>query len=80
MTKNKRSKQKAEEFVKEPWIKGQTGLIIIGVLGLAVAIFTGIVVYPLQGLGSAVLWGLGSAVGLWVIFGGVYLLNRILRG
>jgi len=80
MSKKKRSKQKSEEFTREPWISSRTGLAIIAALSVAIAFFTGKTIYPIQGMMSAVLWGLGSAVGLWVFFGAAYLFNRILHG
>jgi hypothetical protein len=80
MSKSKEKKRSILVDAREPWIKGRTGLLIIAVLSVATGIFTGVNVFKMLGLGQAVLWGIGSAVGLWVLFGGLYLFNRMFRG
>jgi hypothetical protein len=81
MAKSKEEKKRSP-FVdaREPWIKGRTGVLIIAVLSVVVGIFTGVNIYKDVGLGQAFVWGIGSAIGLWVIFGGLYLFNRLFRG
>jgi hypothetical protein len=79
MTKSKEKKQSPFVDPRDPWIKGRTGVLIIAVLSVILAIFTGVNVYKMLGLGQAILWGIGSAVGLWIMFGGLYLFNRLFR-
>lgn len=56
-----------------------TGLKIIAVVSIALAVFTGWQIYPAGGLLMAVEWGLGSAVALWAVFGLSYLVNVLIR-
>jgi hypothetical protein len=84
MTKGTKGKErKRSPFVdpRDPWIKGRTGVLIIAVLSVIVAIFTGVNVYRMAGaLDKAFVMGIGSAVGLWILFGALYLFNRLFRG
>jgi hypothetical protein len=79
MTKGKEKKRSLLVDAREPWIKMRTGLFIMLGVGIIIGIFTGYNIGKELGLGKALLWGVGSAVGLWVLFGGLYLFNRLFR-
>jgi hypothetical protein len=80
MTKSDKEKKRSP-FVdpRDPWISGRTGVLIIAVLSVAMAIFMGINIYKMGGIGPAILWGLGSAVVVWILFGALYLFNLLFR-
>jgi polyferredoxin len=76
----KRSRKDQETpSINEPWIKRQTGLIVITFVSLALAVYIGWQVYPAVGPLKAVLWGGGFAVGVWAVFGFMLLFNKTVR-
>ena len=80
MAKSKEKKRSPLVDTREPWIQWKTGILIIAVLSIGVGVYTGYFIYKELGIGQAILWGIGSAIGLWVLFGGLYLFNRLFRG
>jgi hypothetical protein len=76
-----RSRRSSEEVPirNEPWIKTKTGLWTIGIVSLALAVFTGWQLYPSLGFWKSLLWGAGSAAALWLVFGMSYLVNVNVR-
>ncbi len=62
------------------WIPPQTGLKIVTLLSLGIALFTGGQVYWKTHLGAAALRiGVISGISIWIVFVGVLFITRILR-
>ncbi|MCA9926701.1 MAG: hypothetical protein KC419_06300 [Anaerolineales bacterium] len=76
----KNAKNKSAYVPVEPWIKKRNGFLYIGLLSVALAVFTGWQLYPTEGLGRAILWGLGFAAAIWAIFGVSLAFNQWTRG
>jgi hypothetical protein len=76
-----RSKRSSEEVPSrsEPWIKKRTGLWVVGIVGLALGIYTGWQFYPAIGFWKALLWGVGSAAAVWLVYWLSYLVNVTVR-
>ena len=70
---------KSDQPIDAPWISRSTGLIVIGVVSVLLAVYTGWQIYPAGGLVTAIEWGLGSAAALWLVFGLSYLFNTLIR-
>ncbi len=68
-----------QEQVHQPWIQLRTGMVIIGVVGLAFGAFLAYQVQPASWK-ETVLWGLGGAGAVWLAFGVSLLINIITRG
>jgi hypothetical protein len=76
--KNKKN-QKVKSNTNAPWIQMRTGLIIMTIVSIGMAIIMGWPAYQALGL-EGILWGIGFGVAIWVIFFGAIYLNRLLRG
>jgi hypothetical protein len=76
--KSKEEKAK-NPSVAQPWISMRTGLKIIIVASIAMAVLTAWQVIPSLGWVEGILWGLLFGALIWVIFFGNILLNRFLR-
>ena len=84
MAKNKQNKQKAEErdigkSLSQPWITMKTGLRIITVTSIAMAVLTAWQVVPSKGWVEGILWGLLFGALIWAVFFGNILITRFLR-
>lgn len=77
--KSKKQTKKSNMDPNSPWIQMRTGLIIITIVSIGMALFMGIPAYQAMGL-EGILWGLGFGAAVWVIFFGAVFLNRLLRG
>jgi hypothetical protein len=80
--RDRRSRRSTDETIparSEPWIKTKTGLWMIGIVSLALAVYTGWQLYPAFGFWKSLLWGGGAAVALWLVFGMSYLVNVNVR-
>jgi hypothetical protein len=75
--KKKSNKSKVDPH--SPWIKMRTGLIVISIVSIGMAIFMGWPAYQAMGI-EGILWGLGFGAAIWVIFFGAMYLNRLFRG
>ena len=73
----KTNKSKPDPY--SPWIQMRTGLIVITIVSIGMAVFMGLPAYQAMGL-EGILWGLGFGVAIWVIFFGALLFNRFFRG
>ncbi len=62
-----------------PWISMRSGLIMVAIASLVMAVLTAWQAIPLKGLWSGIAWGLLFGGLIWVIFLGNLLLNRLLR-
>jgi hypothetical protein len=85
VTKKKKNKQKpkeesqAEKSLNQPWIAMRTGLKIIAVTSIGMAVLTAWQVIPSQGWLEGILWGLLFGALVWGIFFGNILITRFLR-
>jgi hypothetical protein len=77
--KQNKKKTKTQGDPTAPWIKMRTGLIIITIVSIGMAIFMGWPAYQAMGF-EGILWGLGFGAAIWVIFFGAIYLNRFFRG
>ena len=79
----KKTKQKKKNAKQElptgPWIKMRTGLIIIAITSVFMAVLTAWQAIAIKGLWEGILWGLLFGIFIWVIFLGLLLFNRFLR-
>ena len=65
--------------INEPWISMRSGLNLVGLASLGMAILTAWQVAPEKGLLQGILWGLLFGAIIWVIFWGFYFIRRLLR-
>ena len=84
VAKKKKNKQKSKEqniekTLNQPWIPMRTGLIIIAITSVGMAILTAWQVIPSKGWLEGILWGLLFGALIWAIFFGNILINRFLR-
>lgn len=81
MAKNKKDKKQTEDLsaLNQPWISMRTGIIVIAVASLAMAVLTAWQVIPSQGWLKGILWGLLFGGLIWAIFFGNVLINKFLR-
>jgi hypothetical protein len=63
----------------DPWLSKRTGLIVMIILSIALAVYMIWQLYPGEGI-AAIWWGLGFAASVWVVFGIFYLFNIFVRG
>jgi len=72
------------EIIKEalkptPWIPMRTGLILVAIASIVMAVLTGIQTIPAVGWGEGLLWSLGFGGMIWVIFFGNMWLMKLFR-
>jgi hypothetical protein len=71
--------QDTQPAEQKPWLSMQSGLIIVGIVSIGLAIWTTqqalLVKEPLE----AVLWGLAFGGSIWLVYFGSYLFNRLIR-
>jgi hypothetical protein len=84
VTKTKKNKQQpkeqdVEKSLSQPWISMRSGLRIITITSIAMAVLTAWQVIPSKGWLEGILWGLFFGGLIWAIFFGNILLNRLLR-
>lgn len=84
MKKKKKNRQKpneqsVEKGLNQPWISMRTGLKIIAVTSIAMAVLTAWQVIPSKGWLEGILWGLLFGAMIWAIFFGNILITRFLR-
>ncbi len=80
----KSRKQTDEEILKKaftptPWIPMRTGLILVGIASIVMAVLTGIQTIPALGWGEGLLWSLGFGAMIWVVFFGNMWLMKLFR-
>lgn len=78
-SKKKTKKQQQVAPANGPWIEKRTGITLIVMLSVALALFVIWQLYPVIGPES-ILWGLGFAAALWGVFAVSYLFNTRMRG
>jgi hypothetical protein len=84
VAKKKNNKQKPKEqdikaSLSQPWISMRSGLKIITVTSIAMAVLTAWQVVPSKGWWEGILWGLLFGALIWAIFFGNILITRFLR-
>ena len=84
MAKKKKNKQKAKEqdvekSLSQPWISMKSGLKIMVVTSVAMAVLTAWQVIPSKGWLEGILWGLLFGALVWAVFFGNLLITRFLR-
>ena len=84
MAKKKKNTQKPKEqdiekSLHQPWISMKSGLKIIVVTSIAMAVLTAWQVIPSKGWLEGILWGLLFGALIWAIFFGNILINRFFR-
>jgi len=65
--------------VGEPWIERSTGIRLLALLSILMAVYMTWQLEPSLGFWEALLWGLGFGGSLWAIFYGMQLFRKILR-
>ncbi len=65
---------------QEGWISQRTGMLVIGAVSLALAVWTTVQIAPALGLGEGLLWGFGFGAAIWVVFFGFQWFSKWLRG
>lgn len=80
-TKQDNAAQDAEikKAMEEPLLEQKSGLLMIGLLSAAFAVFMIWQLVPSEGWVSAILWGLGSAAAIWVVFLLAFGFNKLVR-
>lgn len=78
--KSKKPKaQKEGKQTVQPWISMRSGLIIMAITSVALAVLTAWQVIPSRGWVEGILWGLLFGALIWAIFFGNILINRFLK-
>lgn len=78
--RKKAKPQSSQNIQIEPWIKKRNGFIYIGILSVALAVFTGWQLYPSEGLSRSIMFGLGFGVAIWIVFGVSLTFGEWMRG
>ena len=84
MAKQKKKKQKLneqniEKSLSRPWISMRSGLKIITVASIGMAVLTAWQVIPAKGWLEGILWGLLFGGLIWAVFFGNILIMRFFR-
>jgi len=73
-----KNKQDTTPNLNQPWLSMRSGIIIIAITSIAMAVLTAVQSVPSVGLVEGILWGLLFGGMIWVIFFGFYYLRRFL--
>ncbi len=80
MSKSKStSKDQSQDLTAQPWIPFKTGLIVVGVVSILLAVWTIITSNPELPLIERILWGVVFGGSIWLVFLFFLLINRLLR-
>jgi ABC-type antimicrobial peptide transport system permease subunit len=63
----------------KPWISMRTGIIIISIASIGMAVLTAIQAIAVKGWVEGILWGIGFGAFIWALFFGMVFINRLLR-
>lgn len=77
--KKLKNNKQAEVPVTSPWISMRSGLIVITITSIAMAVLTAWQSIPSKGVTLGIMWGLIFGGLIWVIFWGMYFINRKLH-
>lgn len=75
----KSGKKQEAQPIPGAWIKMRTGILLISVLSLAMAVLTAWQAVPLKGWLEGILWGVFFGGSIWVIFLVFLLYGRLFR-
>lgn len=82
----KKARKKAEQLAEnekknlsDPWISMRSGLIVMGVISIGLAIWTAYQASADRPLTESILWGVVFGGSLWLVFFGFILFNRFIR-
>ncbi len=76
MSKKSQKASQSEENKTSAWLSMRTGLILMGILSVALVTWVTIQADPAIPLGERILWGVGFAVSIWIIFAVFFIINR----
>jgi len=77
----KLAKQKSlQENISDAWISMRTGLIVMALVSVALAVWIAWNAVPTQGTVNGILWGIGFGAAVWVVFLIALTFNRFVRG
>lgn len=62
------------------WLPTRGGLIALGVISLLLAAWITIEGMKVNDFSESLLWGLGFGASIWMVFGVVFFVNKVLRG
>jgi hypothetical protein len=84
VAKKKKNKQKSidqeiRKSLSQPWISMRSGVKIIAITSVIMAVLTAWQVVPSKGWLEGILWGLLFGGLIWAVFFGNILINRFLR-
>lgn len=80
MAKTEKKKKTQETSPQNrPWIKKETGIKVILITSIAMAVVIATQTVPALGWGEGLLWALGYGALIWVIFYGYLFISRWLR-
>lgn len=77
--KQKNRKQQASDLKAAPWISMRSGLQIITITSIGMAILTAYQVIPQRGWLEGIFWGLLFGVLIWAVFFGFLFFNRLIK-
>ncbi|MGB8215128.1 MAG: hypothetical protein WCE68_16385 [Anaerolineales bacterium] len=63
----------------KPWISMRSGIIIISVISIGMAVTTAFQAVPIKGWVVGILWGIMFGILIWALFFGMVLINRLLK-
>jgi len=72
-------KAKARQKQDDAWISMRSGLIVITVLSVGLAVLTAWTTVPALGWFEGLLWGLGFGIAVWLVFIGFLYFNLWVR-
>ncbi len=78
--KQPRNKAKSNKKPEDPWISMRTGIIVISLISIGMAVLTAWSIIPALGWREGLLWGLGSGAAIWGVFMIALLFNWYVRG
>jgi hypothetical protein len=82
VSKNKKtngSKNQKNGSGAQPWISMRSGVIVIAITSLGMAVLTALQAVPALGWVEGLLWSLFFGVMIWAIFFGMLFVNRLLK-
>jgi sterol desaturase/sphingolipid hydroxylase (fatty acid hydroxylase superfamily) len=77
--KSKRDKPEPAQYSERPWISMRTGLTVVTLASIAMAVLTGYTTVPALGWLEGGLWAIGFGVAVWLAFVLYFLFSRWAR-
>jgi hypothetical protein len=76
---NKKQSNPKNQLRAQPWISMRSGIIIIAITSIGMAVLTAIQAVPALGWVEGLLWSVFFGALIWIIFFGMNFINRFLR-